>query len=206
MKRIPVWLDCDPGHDDALAIILAGHSPRTDLLGISTVAGNQTVEKVTNNALRVLQAAGLDSIGEAAERVLDEEPVRQRSASVHRTQRRLSTGAKTKCDALRSGSRGLCGLYRTRAPVDSLGRRGPTACLVTRGVAVPSVSTEVSRCTKRSTVIKRMPLNICRRGCRRGSAFSALGAYESREERHAVSDGPKKSPPCLSLSACGIHG
>ncbi|PRW32902.1 N-D-ribosylpurine ribohydrolase [Chlorella sorokiniana] len=54
----PVWLDCDPGHDDALALILAGHSPALDLLGVSTVAGNETVEKVTDNALRVLAAAG----------------------------------------------------------------------------------------------------------------------------------------------------
>lgn len=63
MKRIPVWLDCDPGHDDALAIILAGYNPSIELLGLSTVAGNQTVSKVTDNALRVLHAAGLGSLG-----------------------------------------------------------------------------------------------------------------------------------------------
>ncbi|KAI3436772.1 hypothetical protein D9Q98_006184 [Chlorella vulgaris] len=56
------WLDCDPGHDDAMAIILAGHSPGLTLLGVSTVAGNQTVEKVTANALSVLAAAGLQHI------------------------------------------------------------------------------------------------------------------------------------------------
>lgn len=60
--RVPVWLDCDPGHDDALAIILAGHSPMIDLLGISTVAGNQTVDKVTENARRILYAAGLAGV------------------------------------------------------------------------------------------------------------------------------------------------
>ncbi|KAL4450693.1 hypothetical protein ABPG77_001049 [Micractinium sp. CCAP 211/92] len=54
-----MWLDCDPGHDDAVALILAGHNPAVHLLGVSTVAGNQTVEKVTDNALRVLAAAGL---------------------------------------------------------------------------------------------------------------------------------------------------
>ncbi len=60
----PVWLDCDPGHDDAMAIILAGHSPSIDLLGISTVAGNQTVAKTTQNALDVLHAAGIHGTGE----------------------------------------------------------------------------------------------------------------------------------------------
>ncbi|KAL6752121.1 inosine-uridine preferring nucleoside hydrolase-domain-containing protein [Haematococcus lacustris] len=61
--RLPVWLDCDPGHDDALAIILAGHSPALQLLGISTVAGNQSLIKVTQNALDICWAAGLPHIG-----------------------------------------------------------------------------------------------------------------------------------------------
>jgi hypothetical protein len=45
------------------SIVLAGHNKRVQLIGISTVAGNQTVEKVTENALAVLAAAGLHSIG-----------------------------------------------------------------------------------------------------------------------------------------------
>ncbi|EIE23541.1 putative tRNA synthetase [Coccomyxa subellipsoidea C-169] len=57
-----VWLDCDPGHDDALAIILAGYDKLLNLLGVSTVAGNQVVEKVTLNALGTLTASGLSSI------------------------------------------------------------------------------------------------------------------------------------------------
>ena len=56
---IPVWLDCDPGHDDALAIILAGHSPAIDLFGVSTVHGNVPVALTTKNALSTLQVAGL---------------------------------------------------------------------------------------------------------------------------------------------------
>ncbi len=51
MKR--VIIDCDPGHDDALAILLAGQ--HLDILGITTVAGNQTLEKVTANALKIVE-------------------------------------------------------------------------------------------------------------------------------------------------------
>lgn len=46
-------MDCDPGHDDAIALILA--AKHLDLLGITTVAGNQTIEKVTINALKILE-------------------------------------------------------------------------------------------------------------------------------------------------------
>lgn len=54
-----IILDCDPGHDDAIAILLAAGSPAIDLLAITTVAGNQTVEKVTRNALAVCTIAGI---------------------------------------------------------------------------------------------------------------------------------------------------
>jgi len=58
-----VWLDCDPGHDDVFAIILAGYSTdRIRLLGISTVACNQTVEHTTENALRAIDFYGLHGI------------------------------------------------------------------------------------------------------------------------------------------------
>lgn len=49
-----VILDCDPGHDDAIALLLALSSPEIRLLGVTTVAGNQTLEKTTANAIRVL--------------------------------------------------------------------------------------------------------------------------------------------------------
>ncbi|MGO4535739.1 nucleoside hydrolase [Leifsonia sp. 2MCAF36] len=52
-------LDCDPGHDDAIAIMLAAGNPSIELLGITTVAGNQTLDKVTRNALSVCTAAGI---------------------------------------------------------------------------------------------------------------------------------------------------
>jgi inosine-uridine nucleoside N-ribohydrolase len=55
---IPILLDCDPGHDDAIAILLALASPEVELLGVTTVAGNQTLQKTTDNAIRVLELAG----------------------------------------------------------------------------------------------------------------------------------------------------
>lgn len=58
MKNI--ILDCDPGHDDAIAILLAGSNPEIDLLGVTVVEGNQTLEKTANNALKVVQWLGLD--------------------------------------------------------------------------------------------------------------------------------------------------
>jgi len=52
--------DCDPGHDDAIAIILA--AAHLDILGLTTVGGNQTIEKVTDNALKVLEKIGKSDI------------------------------------------------------------------------------------------------------------------------------------------------
>lgn len=54
-----IILDADPGHDDAIAILLAANSPEIDLLGITTVAGNQTVDKTTLNARRICSVAGI---------------------------------------------------------------------------------------------------------------------------------------------------
>jgi len=58
----PIILDCDPGHDDAMAILLARGCPDIDLLAITTVAGNQTLDKTTLNARRVCTAAGIDDV------------------------------------------------------------------------------------------------------------------------------------------------
>ena len=54
MKRQNIILDCDPGHDDAIAILLACYSPKLNLLGVSTCSGNQTVEKTSINASNLL--------------------------------------------------------------------------------------------------------------------------------------------------------
>ena len=63
---IPIILDCDPGHDDAIALLLALASPEVELLAVTTVHGNQTLAKTTANALRVLDLAGRSDIPVAA--------------------------------------------------------------------------------------------------------------------------------------------
>src|SRR2546422_6753208 len=72
----PILLDCDPGHDDAIALLLALASPELELLGVTTVAGNQTLEKTTANAIRVLEFAGHADVPVAAgaDRPLVREP------------------------------------------------------------------------------------------------------------------------------------
>jgi inosine-uridine nucleoside N-ribohydrolase len=62
----PILIDCDPGHDDAMALLLALASPELELLGVSTVHGNQTLDKTTFNALRVLELAGRGDVEVAA--------------------------------------------------------------------------------------------------------------------------------------------
>ena len=62
----PVLIDCDPGHDDAIALLLALASPELELLGVTTVHGNQTLDKTTANALRVLEYAGRGDVPVAA--------------------------------------------------------------------------------------------------------------------------------------------
>ncbi|MFV0519403.1 MAG: nucleoside hydrolase [Lachnospirales bacterium] len=55
-----IILDCDPGHDDAIAILLAGKSEKIDLLGITIASGNQTNEKTTANALNICNYLGIN--------------------------------------------------------------------------------------------------------------------------------------------------
>ncbi|KAL4793585.1 Inosine/uridine-preferring nucleoside hydrolase domain-containing protein [Aspergillus venezuelensis] len=61
-SSVPLWLDCDPGHDDAFAILLAAHHPSLNLLGITTIHGNASLENTTINATRVLEAIGKPEI------------------------------------------------------------------------------------------------------------------------------------------------
>jgi purine nucleosidase len=58
MAQSKILLDCDPGIDDALAILLACASSEIDLIGVTTVGGNALVENETRNALAVLELGG----------------------------------------------------------------------------------------------------------------------------------------------------
>jgi inosine-uridine nucleoside N-ribohydrolase len=63
---VPILIDCDPGHDDAVALLLALASPEVELAGVTTVSGNQTLAKTTANALRVLELVGRGDVPVAA--------------------------------------------------------------------------------------------------------------------------------------------
>src|ERR1700744_1873684 len=62
----PIIIDCAPGHDDAAALLLALAGDEVELLGVTTVAGNQTLAKTTANAIRVLDCAGRADVPVAA--------------------------------------------------------------------------------------------------------------------------------------------
>ena len=57
-SEVPVWIDCDPGLDDTLAIILASWHEKINLIGISTSAGNTSLDNTTKNALDILYNIG----------------------------------------------------------------------------------------------------------------------------------------------------
>src|SRR5205809_5867875 len=66
MSPTPILIDCDPGHDDAIALLLALASPEVELLGVTTVAGNQTLDRTTANALKILEFTGRTDVPVAA--------------------------------------------------------------------------------------------------------------------------------------------
>ncbi len=82
MDRIPIILDGDPGHDDAMAWVLANASDKLDIRGITSCCGNSTIEKTTYNALRVCALIDLHvPVGKGRVRPLLAEPMN--APSVH---------------------------------------------------------------------------------------------------------------------------
>ncbi len=80
MSRTKMLIDCDPGHDDAVALLFAHR--HLDLVGITTVAGNNSLENVTRNALCLVELGGLDvPVAAGADEPLAQ--VRAESAAVH---------------------------------------------------------------------------------------------------------------------------
>jgi purine nucleosidase/pyrimidine-specific ribonucleoside hydrolase len=80
---VPCILDCDPGHDDAIAILLAAAHPALELRAITTVAGNAPLDKVTLNARRICTLAGIRGVPIAAGAEGPADGVLEPAADVH---------------------------------------------------------------------------------------------------------------------------
>lgn len=65
-RPTPILMDCDPGHDDAIALVMAHRSPAIELLGVTTTAGNAGIERTTRNCLRILEFIGATQVPVAA--------------------------------------------------------------------------------------------------------------------------------------------
>ena len=66
MKPTKVIIDCDPGHDDAIALLMAHRMPEVDLIGVTTVCGNAPLERTTANCLRIMELLGATDVPVAA--------------------------------------------------------------------------------------------------------------------------------------------
>ena len=60
MDKIPVFIDCDPGADDIVALLLAGNMPDIDIVGIGALCGNVEASKTYKNALKTVELIGKD--------------------------------------------------------------------------------------------------------------------------------------------------
>ncbi len=75
MKKRPILIDCDPGVDDALALLLARQIPDFDIRAVTSVAGNATIEHTTQNALKLCAFCALDApVCRGAEKPMFKEP------------------------------------------------------------------------------------------------------------------------------------
>ena len=80
-----VIMDCDPGHDDAIALLLASRADNIRILGVTTVAGNSYIENVTRNARKVLDYAGVTDVDvyQGADKPLMRDLYRLTGAIIH---------------------------------------------------------------------------------------------------------------------------
>ncbi|MCC3317868.1 MULTISPECIES: nucleoside hydrolase [Nocardia] len=102
-----VWMDCDSGFDDALAVMVLARAPQIELVGISTVVGNTSLDNTTANTLAVAEFCRVDTpIYRGAAKPLAQEP--------HTIERLLGAGAM--------GTLGRCfpTAQRTAEPVDAI--------------------------------------------------------------------------------------
>lgn len=84
MKKIPVIMDCDPGHDDMVALVLALGNSRLDVKAITNVAGNKVMEKVVKNTLNILNYCGVKKeVAAGARRPLVREYLRTDTEGAH---------------------------------------------------------------------------------------------------------------------------
>lgn len=65
-RPTPILLDCDPGHDDAIALVMAHRSKAIDLIGVTVTCGNAEPEKTVSNTLRILEFIGAHDVPVAA--------------------------------------------------------------------------------------------------------------------------------------------
>ncbi len=84
MKKIPVIIDCDPGHDDMVALVLALGNSRLDVKAVTNVAGNKVMEKVVRNTLNILNYCGVKrEVAAGARRPLVREYLRTDTEGAH---------------------------------------------------------------------------------------------------------------------------
>jgi inosine-uridine nucleoside N-ribohydrolase len=83
MKK--VIIDCDPGHDDAIALLLAARADEIEILGVTTVSGNSALHNTTRNARRILDYAGYTNIEvyTGCDKPMVREPFRLTGAAIH---------------------------------------------------------------------------------------------------------------------------
>lgn len=97
-KQIPVWIDCDTGTDDSVAIMLAHALPELSVVALSAVAGNSPLYNTFPNTRRIVHLLGADyPVYPGAERPLVREPARGRQVPWRKRPRRCQAAPAGLC-------------------------------------------------------------------------------------------------------------